>query len=413
MTPLRRLALVAALIACLCASARADFDPPIGRIEVIAELPQEPPYVGEPIVMRVRSSTRAHLALDKIIQPVLTDFDWQQFGLDTSTEAMLDGFWTPVVERVLMVTPLKAGASTIPPFLRRVTIVTAKGERVEADFASAPLVIEVRPHDGVGRADDWWLPAKSVQITDDWQPAPDKIPFGETARRTLTIEAKGLTADRLPPPPVFQAPGVISFLGPVDRQTIVTDDGPIARAVYRWNVRPVSAAPATAPAVHIPWFDISARKMRDAAAPERAVAFLDTEHKTRRPTKTESPGSSSVWPLAAGAASFVWTAAVAYLVATSTSRRSGWRLLLEPTPTALRRLREAARRDDAGAFRRAAHDLSRIDRNRWRRMSVGTDIEGRLAAVDACLFAAASGTTPDLASLASEIATAWKTSAPR
>jgi len=230
---------------------------------------------------------------------------------------MLDGFWTPVVERVLVITPLKSGALSIPPFTRRIEFLAANGERIERDFASSPLAIDVQPHEGVGPSGAWWLPAKAVIVSDKWEPPPDRIPFGETARRVLTIEAKGVTADRLPPPPVLRAPGLISFLGPVDRQTIVTDDGPVARASYSWNVRPVSVAPTTAPAIHIPWFDVAARKMRDAAAPEREVAFLNAARKARAPSvAAETPGLLSPWPLGAGVASFVWSLAAAYLVAT-------------------------------------------------------------------------------------------------
>ncbi len=298
-----------------------SIDPSIGRVEVWADLPKEPPFVGEPIVLHVRSSLRANATRDKIIQPALTDFDWQQFGMDISSEEMLDGYWTPVIERVLLVTPLKVGSLTIPPFIRRVEVVTANEERVEASFVSNSLVIDVRSREGVGSADDWWLPAKSVKISDEWEPASDKIPFGETAHRVLTIEAAGVTADRLPPPPSLRAPGVISFLGPVDRRTIVSDEGPIARASYSWSVRPISIMPATAPAIHIPWFDVATRKMRDAVAPEREVAFLNAPRGTRAPPiAAKPPGLLSFWPLAAGVASFVWTLAVAYLVATSKSR---------------------------------------------------------------------------------------------
>jgi hypothetical protein len=326
MTPSRIFMLVATagVALRLGAIARAQtpsFDPPLGRIEIRADLPKESPFVGEPIVLRVRSSLRANATRDKILQPVLAHFDWQQFGADVSSEEMLDGYWTPVIERVLMVTPLKAGSLTIPPFTRQIEFVTRNEERGEANFVSNSLVIDVRSREGAGSAGDWWLPAKSVKIFDDWQPAPNRIPFGETAHRVLTIEVKGLTADRLPAPPLLQAPGVISFIGPVDRRTIITDDGPIARVAYSWNVRPVSITPAMAPAIHIPWFDVAARKMRDAVAPERELAFLNAARKARAPSvATEAAGFLSVWPLAAGVAGFVWTIAVAYLVATSKSR---------------------------------------------------------------------------------------------
>jgi len=320
----------------LGAGVRAEtpsIDRSIGRVEVWADLPKGPPFVGEPIALHVRSSLRAKTTREKLLQPALTDFDWQQFGIDASSEEMLDGFWTPVIERVLMITPLKAGALTIPPFTRRIEILAPNGERVETDFVSSSLVIDVRSHEGVGPSDAWWLPAKSVTISDKWEPTPDKIPFGETAHRVLTIEVKGVTADRLPPPPVLRAPGLISFLGPGDRQTIVTDDGPIARASYSWNVRPISVVPARAPAIHIPWFDVASRNMRDAVAPEHEVAFLNAACDARaQSTASAPPGYLTVWPLAAFGMSFVWTLGVIYLIATSNSRGGRLRLFSAKPP---------------------------------------------------------------------------------
>ena len=400
---------IALLAACRggCADAEPILAPSIGHVEVKAELPKEPPYVGEPILLRVRWSVRANVMLDQMIQPTMTNFDWQQFGIDASTNGMVDGFPTPVFERILMITPLKAGSLTIPPFVLHATIVTARNKHAEMDFSSRPLVIEVRSHEGVGNASDRWLPAKSVKITDAWETAPGEIPFGEMARRTVTIEAAGTTADRLPPGPDIRAPGIIVFPGPVDRETIVTDEGPIARAEYHWSVRPVSAEPASVSAIHIPWFDIGARKMRDASMPEREVAFLHAARKARQPL-TDTPGMLSPWPLAAGAAGFAWTAALAYLIGLPKPGRSGWRGPFKSPPKAIRHLRNAARRNDARAFRRAVDELSRADRDRWRRVSTSDDVKRGLGMLDASMFAAGAATPPELAALAQAIASAWR-----
>jgi hypothetical protein len=171
------------------------------------------------------------------------------------------------------------------------------------------------------------------------------------------------------------------------------------------------SAPASVPAIHVPWFDIGARKMRDASTPEREVAFLRAARKARLPS-TQTPGMLSTWPLAAGAAGFAWTAALAYLIGSPKSCRSGWRRLFEPTPKAVQRLKNAARRNDARAFRRAVEDLSRVDRDRWGRVSAGGEVERGLGFVDASLFAANAGTAPALAPLAHAIAAAWRKSAP-
>lgn len=407
-------ALAAMMPTVLCGAAAAQgpaIDPAIGRVDVTVELPKETPYVGEMLVVRMRSTIRANVALHTIRQPSLTNFDWQQFGKDSDFQEMRDGFWVAGVERVIAVYPRRAGRLTIEPFVRHVTIVTAGNERVEADFASKPVEIEVRDHDGVGRAGDWWLPARSVKITDGWEPRSDRIGLDETAHRTLTVEAAGITADRLPPPPNLRAPGVITFAGPVERQTIVTSEGPIARAVYRWDIRPVSDAVATVPAIHLRWFDIAERRMRDAAVPEQRVSFVGASGSPpEASTRARSSALLSAWPLIAGAASFIWTMAVLFLIISSgLLRRPRW-TISPASRNVIAGLHAAARRHDVAAFGSAVDSLARLDSDRWRCVASRRDIAAGLASIDAALFGAAAGDAPELAPLARMIAATWRRS---
>jgi hypothetical protein len=383
-------------------------DPSIGRVDVTVELPNETPYVGEMLVVRMRSTVRANVALHAIRQPSFTNFDWQQFGKDSDFQEMRDGFWVAGLERVIAVYPRRAGRLTIEPFVRQVTVVTPGNERVEVEFVSKPVEIGVRDHAAIGRPGDWWLPAKSVKIADSWEPRPDRIGLDQTARRTLTVEAAGITSDRLPPPPNLRAPGVITFAGPVERETIVTIDGPVARAVYRWDVRPASDAPAAVPAIHLPWFDTVERRMRDAAIPEQRVSFVSAV--AAMPEVSAGPRPADFvtgWPLIAGAASFAWTMTVVFLVATSGwLRRAEWPM--RAPRGLLGDLQRAARHGDAAAFCAVAARLARHDPDRWRQVAAERQVGGGLAAVDAALFGAGRDAAPPLRPLARRVAAAWR-----
>jgi hypothetical protein len=385
-------------------AAAQDGEPPVGRIEAQIELPSETPYVGEPLRLVIRSSVRGRVLLDHIIQPSLVDFDWQQFGVDSSSEEMIEGFWTPVVTRVLMVYPLRAGRLTIPPFLRRIVWRIDETGRSEAEFSSAPVDIEARARDALGQGSAF-LPARGLRIADAWDPEPDRIPFGQTAQRVVTVEADGITADRLPPLPIFRAPGVITFAAPVERNTILTDQGPVGRAVYRWSVRPVSMTSAFAPAIRIAWFDVTNRRMREALAPERRVAYADTAREAPA-SKRPAPSLLAGAPLLAALTSFFASAALVVLVATG-----GRSLLPARAPAALARLRRAARAGDRIAFRRALDELARADGERWRAMLMRADTGPPLAALDAALYGRAPEASLALGPLARAILAAWRDSA--
>ena len=267
-------------------------------------------------MLRMRSFIRADVVLDRIEQPPLLNFSWQQLGRDKPIEAMIDGFSVAGIERDLAIFPSTSGRLIIEPFARHVTIVNRDSQRVEADFSSKPVYVDVQNYTAISPPDRWWLPAKSVTLTDSWSQVPDEIKPGTLARRTITVEALGLTGDRLPPPPDMQAPGTIAFRGPVDRQTTLTEDGPLGRGTYIWDIRPVSPAPAKLPAIHVAWFDTQARRMRDRAIPELWIALVGTlvhpSHEASRSTHMLSAG-----PVAVGFAGFAWTAALVGFAVTS------------------------------------------------------------------------------------------------
>lgn len=385
------------------APARPALDPSIGRVEVTLDLPKDKPYVGEMIMLRMRSFVRADVVLDEVRQPPMINFDVQQLGRDKPIQAMVDGFRVDGIERDLAIFPQQSGRLIIDPFIRHVTIVDADNERIEGEFVSKPIYVDVQNHTAIGPAAAWWLPAKSLTITDSWSPEADEIPRGTLSRRTITVEAVGLTADRLPPPPEMRAPGTIAFRGPVDRETTITEDGPVARGTYLWDLRPTTGPPARVPAIAIPWFDTGARRMREAAIPERWVAYIGTLVHTSH-EKLQSLSYLSAGPLAVGLAGFAWTAAVAAFLLTGRQKLAGRRLRRSRVLSALRR---AARFADERGFRNALSALALSDPVRWARIARAPLVAPRLAAFDAARYGRAGGAMPPLQPLAADIRRLW------
>jgi hypothetical protein len=395
-----------AFSASVACAAPPAVDPAIGKVEVTLDLPKDKPYVGEMIILRMRSFVRASIVLDEIRQPPMINFDVQQLGRDKPIQAMVDGYSVAGVERDLAIFPQQSGRLIIDPFVRHVTIVNSDNQRVEADFASKPIYVDVQNYAAINKGDAWWLPAKSLTLTDTWAPAPDEIQPGTLARRTIVVEAVGLTGDRLPPAPDMLAPGTIAFKGPAERETIITEDGPVARATYRWDLRPVSSSPAKMPAITIPWFDTSERRMRDASAQSLWVAYIGTlVHSSHEKVKRVADSYLSAVPIVSGLVGFAWTAALVGFFATSRQRLSGQRLRRARMLSALKR---AARLDDEPAFVNALADLARLDPSRWRHLASDPLVAGRLAALERSRYARDGAERPPLRALAADIRGLWR-----
>lgn len=379
----------------------------IGHVDVTLDLPKDVPYIGEMIMLRVRSTIRGFVALDELRQPPLTNFNWQQLGRDKPIDVKVDGFDVPGIERDIAIFPQQPGRLIIEPFVRHVTMVVGENQRVEVNFASKPVFVDVQRHEGLGRPGEWWLPSSAVTYRESWSPEPDQIEPGKVARRILTIEAAGVMADRLPPPPLLRAPGIITFAGPVTRETVLTANGPVARATYQWDLRPVSSSPAKLPEMHVPWFDVRERRMRDVTVPEHWVAYAGTQigggNKSGTSLKARLLASG---PLAAGGAGFLWALSLGFLAFSTRSGRALRTLLVKPRE--LRALSRAARRGQPEAVKAALVGLARIDPPRWRSLVHDSVLAARLAELDAALYGQTPVPPPPLGPLARDIGRLWQ-----
>ncbi|MFL1876620.1 hypothetical protein ACIKT0_15820, partial [Hansschlegelia beijingensis] len=243
------------------------------KLEVLPETHGVDPYPNELILVRIRGTYRPRIKIQHLLQPSLTDFGWMHLTMDRAFETNFGGFSATGYERVIAVFAEKSGPLTIGSFTHKLSVVDGVGSR-ELEVKSPPVTINIAKWNGPGGPSDpaaWWLPASEVRVTDEWASDPNHVPRGETTRRTVTIEAFGVTAEQLPPPPVMRSPGVISFRGPTERDTRITATGPVARAVYRWDMRPTTAFPAIVEPVRIPWFDTVSRTMRTATIPAQRM----------------------------------------------------------------------------------------------------------------------------------------------
>jgi len=372
-------------------TARAEIEPGDLTLTVTPELNGgAAPYAREMVLLRIHGVYRQQILLEEMIQPTLANFSWTQLGRDRwSRERLPDGQVALALDRVIAVFPHHAGDFTIDPFVHRVTVNDAGARRV-VDVRSAPIRLPVAPWTGKGGGPEvkepWWLPARDVTITDSWSPDPETLKIGESARRIVTIEAAGLVAEGLPPRPVMRTRGILTFAGPVTRETIITPTGPVARATYQWDVRPAIGEIIPLDAIGIPWFDTVSRTMREAEIPARQIGGgLPDQERDAAPTR------AAPWvAAAAGLAAFGLGLA---LVGVSTGRP---RLRLDAARR--RALARAAEAGDARALRAAYAESAGAEPALARLWREDAEIVRGLAALDAGLYAQG-GAAPDRAGL--------------
>ncbi|MCJ2052624.1 hypothetical protein [Methylobacterium sp. J-070] len=389
-------ALLLTLLAPLLAprAARAEIEPGDLTLTVTAELNgNSAPFPREMVLLKIHGVYRQPILLEEVVQPSLANFSWTQLGRDHWSKAKLpDGQSAIAFDRTVAVFPHHAGQFTIEPFTHKLTV-NDVGERRVVEVRSTPIPFPVTPWTaptgGPDVPEPWWLPARDVAITDSWSPDPETVKVGETTRRIVTLEAQGMVAEGLPPRPVMRTRGIITFAGPVTRETLLTPSGPVARATYQWDVKPGVPEIIPLDAIAIPWFDTGTRTMRETEIPARQIGGgLPDRATDRAPPPIPSP---LVVAGAALAAFGLGLALIGFGLGRPRLRLSG---------PARRALRATARAGDPAGFRasldaamREAPDLARI----WR---ARPDLAAAFAALDRSVFGAGGAGGPDLPALA-------------
>jgi hypothetical protein len=258
------------------------------------------------------------------------------------------------------------------------------------------------------------LPAKSLQISEEWSTDPETLRAGEPVTRTLSLRAVGLSAEQLPEVAVTISDGIKEYADqPITRTTTDTDWVHGVRE-QRIALVPGSDGTYTLPEIRIDWWDTERDALRQATLPARtlrvdpALRGGSGADVGAEPVSIEAPVAASPWrnvPL--------WQGISALLAVIWLLTFCAWRRARGAPPAGEDRdgggeaprgppmsLREACLGDDAPAAREAllrwaAESLPAADPPRslpaLARLIADPNLRGELAALDQALYARTPG----------------------
>jgi len=374
---------------------------------VEVEVSDPKPYEQQRVIVSVRLWATADVIDGALDELKLPDAVVESVGEDRRSERTLGGVAYTVIERVYSLLPQESGELAIPAlhFQGRVREARPRASRRSffddlvpdgffsprgfggafdlldrfaatrrVDVASRPLALEVQPRPAAALGSDW-LPAQSVELSEEWESDPPVLRAGEAANRRLVIRAKGVGAAQLPDLEPAAVDGVKQY---AERPNIRADERGTVKS-QDTTVIPTRAGTLLLPAVEIAWWDTEADAARKAVIPARRIEVLPAPGEERAaatvapsvpggtppgdaPDASPAPASAIPWPMqvAALAALLAATALVAFALG------RGRRDATQPTAASLRRraqraLRRACRSGDptraAAALRSLLPDL--------------------------------------------------------
>ncbi|MFV8816460.1 BatD family protein [Haliea sp. E17] len=178
----------------------------------------------------------------------------------------------------------------------------SRGRVIRRDTDPIEITVQPKPLDYPASAD--WLPARSLQVEEEWSQDPANLKVGESVTRTIRIRGEGLQGAQLPPTLFPQQDGLKFY---PDQPKI--EDREIASGLQGVRQDSVAIVPLEAgtidlPAIEIPWWDTATNSLRKAVIPAHSlkIAAATGAATPVLPTPTAESGVAAD-PGAAGQAS--------------------------------------------------------------------------------------------------------------
>ena len=243
---------------------------PAGSLESVfleVETNKDTIYVQEQLIFTVRIYQSINLDSPSISELKLDDSFVEQIS-QSSGQRRLNNTPYLVHEIKYAIFPQKSGQLTIPSLTfsgtelnRRRSLFDMGGQGKLYRKQSKAKTIEVMPVPSNIDSKNW-LPAEQFSIEESWSTPPEDLAIGESTTRTLSIKAKGLLSEQLPP---LLPPNVDGIKFYPDQPNLENQQNELGITSLRIDSSAMvitKAGDFTIPAIKVSWWDTSQNTLR-------------------------------------------------------------------------------------------------------------------------------------------------------
>ena len=242
---------------------------------VTSEIDQPETYVQAQILYRIKVYRAVATRQPALREPTISGVEVlvELAGDEKSYEAVLNGKAYNVVERIIAIYPQESGEIAISP--ARFEARVLRGGRITGRkvFASDSHTVNVLPIPAP--PDDYpeafWLPARDIQLSEEWSREPDRIEAGEPVTRRVTISALGQIETQIPAidPPAIDGLNIYADKPELSRR--IEADGIRGIRKDQYAMIGVVDGDIELPGLEVPWWDIATGTWRVATLPSRTI----------------------------------------------------------------------------------------------------------------------------------------------
>ena len=282
----------------------------LAPVFIESSLDQSSVYVQAQAILTLRIYHSVALYDDSSLTPLhLSDAIVEQLGESRTYEKLINGVRHGVIEMRYGIYPQHSGELLVPAQTFSATQVDSQqsnapaplgpvpGKLVHVSSPDIPLKVKPKPQDYPSTAP--WLPARSLSMSETWNPEPDHCRVGDSLTRTLTLKAQGLSSAQLPALTATDVNGLRRYPDLPQLSNQITENGLIGSREEREALVPTRIGQVELPAVEVVWWNthedrlersyLPARTLQVAANPDLALDPAASD--TARPLSDES----SLW----------------------------------------------------------------------------------------------------------------------
>ncbi len=256
---------------------RAQGSTPSGDVSLEVQTDTDAVHVQQQLLVTVRLRHAVNLSsgatLEELDIPgaVVRKLD------EGSHEEIIGGRRFGVFERRYAVFPQKSGELTLPALrFRGSTGADSWFDRFDTGARQYRLQSEAHsirvspPEQGASP----WIPARNLSIVETWDRDPNALRAGESATRSITVTAEGLTGAQIPPIPDPDIAGVRFYADKPEVSDAASASGVSGTRVQRVAVIPQASGELVFPELRVRWWDTVHGRFEYAVVPARTLRVM-------------------------------------------------------------------------------------------------------------------------------------------
>jgi len=240
-------------------------------------------YVQAQALLTLRIYHSVSLYDDSSLTPLhIAQARVEQLGESRTYEKLINGVRHGVIEMRYAIYPQRSGPLDIPALEFSATAVDTRtdgdtGARAGklTRVTSAQITLDVLPIPA-GYPDDLpWLPARSLSLSESWNPDSSQAQVGDSLTRTLTLKAEGLSSGQLPPLPGTQVTSLRRYPDQAQLGNQSSDRGMIGSREEREALVPARSGNIELPALEVVWWNTHEDHLERTSLPARTLQISD------------------------------------------------------------------------------------------------------------------------------------------